>query len=47
MAFSPVGLMSSMDRVLHPVITKVSVWFLVMPDFFKVVLQPLRLFILT
>ena len=35
MACSPVGSMSSMNRVLHPVITKVRVWFLVMPDFFR------------
>lgn len=39
MACSPVGLLRSMDRVLHPVITKFRVGFLVKPEFSKSLLH--------
>ena len=45
MDLSPVGLISSMDRALHPVIAKVRVRFPVKPEFLQVLFQPFRLFI--
>ena len=38
MTYSPFGLISSMDRVLRPVITKVRVRFPVKLEFFQVLL---------
>ena len=46
MTCSPVGLISSMDRALRPAIAKVIVRFPIKPEFFQVLFQPLRLFIL-
>ena len=46
MACSPVGLISSMDRALCPVVAKVRVLFLVKNEFFLVLLQQLRFFTL-
>ena len=41
-----VGLISSMDRALHPGITKFRTRFQVKPEFFQVLFQQLSLFIL-
>ena len=46
MACSPVGLISSMDRALCPVVAKVRVLFPVKHEFFQVLLQRLRFFTL-
>ena len=46
MTCSPVGLISSMDRALRPAIVKVMVRFPIKPEFFQVLFQPFRLFIL-
>ena len=46
MACSPVGLISSMDRALRPVVAKGRVLFPVKHEFFQVLLQQLRFFTL-
>ena len=46
MACCQVGLVSSMDRALHPGITKFGAQFQVKPEFFQVLFQQLSLFIL-
>ena len=46
MACCQVGLISSMDRALHPGITKFRAQFQVKPEFFQVLFQQLSLFIL-